>query len=88
MQKDERFTTLGKLLKSNENVTLTDVLKILPKTTLAHALSLNPARFNRMIADARLFVVKDLEKLSELAEVDLMAVFRVINNSIPRKKRK
>lgn len=84
--KDKRFNTVGKLIRANEINTFSEVIDVIPKTVLAIELGINPERFNRLIANIDLFVIKDLVKLAELLEVETIAVLQLISNELPKKK--
>lgn len=86
--KDSRFNTVRKLIISKQINTFTEILETIPKTSLAKALSLNPSRFNRLIENIDLFVIKDLRKLANLLEVDTITVLMLVDAELNAKKSK
>jgi len=84
--KDKRFITAGKLIRTDEIKTFSGIIDVIPKSTIARELGINPERFNRLLGSIDLFVIKDLVKLAELLEVESMAVLTLINNELPKKK--
>ncbi len=85
--KDSRFNTVRKLILANQINTFSEILETMPKTTLAKALGINPERFNRLIANIDLFVIKDLVNLAKLLEVDSITVLTLIDNELNATKR-
>jgi len=84
--KDKRFITAGKLIRTNEIKTFTEVIDVIPKTVVAKALGINPERFNRLLENIDLFVIKDLANLAGLLEVDTIAVLHLVNNELPKRR--
>jgi hypothetical protein len=88
--KDPRYNTVKKLVKANEITTFTGIFEIVPKTRVALDLKLNPKRFNRLIANLELLIIRDLYNLADLIELETIAVLTLVDNELAktRKKRK
>ena len=86
--KDLRFNTVRKLIKANEIQTFSEILETIPKTTLALSMNLNPKRFNRLLANVELFVMKDLRFLADLLEVESIEVLKLVDNELNMRSRK
>jgi len=84
--KDKRFITAGKLIRSNEIKSFSEIIDTVPKTVVAKHLGINPERFNRLISDIGLFVTKDLVNLADALEVDFLALMKLIDHDLPKKK--
>jgi len=85
--KDNRYNIVGKLIRSNGLKTFSEIVHVIPKTRLALDLGINPERFNRMLENKELFVLKDLYALADLLEVDLMQVVQLIHNQLQTEKK-
>jgi hypothetical protein len=70
--KDRRFITAGKLIRTNEIKTFSEVIDVIPKTVVAKALGINPERFNRLLENIDLFVIKDLVNLAGRAGIEFL----------------
>ena len=84
--KDRRFTYVGKLIRTNEIKSFSEIINIIPKTTVARELGINPERFNRLLDNIDLFVIKDLVKLAELLEVDTITILTLLASELPKRK--
>ena len=85
--KDSRYNIVGKLIRSNELKMFSEIVDVIPKTRLAIDLGINPERFNRLLANKELFVLKDLYTLADLLEVDLMPLVQLLHNQIQADKK-
>jgi hypothetical protein len=85
--KDKRFTLAGKLIRTNEIKTLSGIIDLVPKTVVAKELGIKPERFNKVLDNIELFVVKDLVKLADSLEIELKAVLNVLDNELASKRK-
>lgn len=86
--KDSRYNTVKKLIVTNQISTFQEIMETIPKTRLALDLGIRPDRFNRLIENVDLFVVKDLRALAELLEVPSISVLTLVDTQINRSKKK
>ncbi len=85
--KDKRFILAGKLIQTNEIKTLTGITDLVPKTVIAKELGINPDRFNKLLGNVELFVVKDLIKLADSLEIEVIAILQILNNELLLKRK-
>jgi len=78
--KDSRYNIVGKLIRSNQLKLFDEIVHVIPKTRLAIDLGINPERFNRILDNVELFVLKDLYNLAALLEVDLIELVKLVHN--------
>lgn len=70
MVKDSRYTLVKDQISLGRLKTLRDIFGIIPKTVVSKDMRIHNQRFNDMLYDVSLFVLKELYELAALIEVD------------------
>lgn len=87
MVKDKRYTVLKKLIESGNIFSFTDMLDIVPISTLRNDLKTNYSSLKRKIGEPELFVIKDLLKISELIDCNPDLIIKLSTKDYLRRKK-
>jgi len=81
MAKDRRYDIVKRLMNSGYIATFSEILEILPKTTIARDLKMHHVTFGKLIKDPDRFTVKHIGRLASLIGVDRLEFGKIILNS-------
>jgi hypothetical protein len=70
MVKDRRYSTLKKLLASDQLNSFQEIFDIIPKSVVARDLGMNNMRFSKLMNDLGRFTLEDLHRMADFIEVD------------------
>ena len=79
MTKDRRYKPLSNNISTGYIKTLREIFDTLPKSVLAKDLGIDLTRFNKMIDDVERFSVKNLYKMADLLEVDVLVIMNLVH---------
>ena len=89
MVKDKRYSTVKKLIVSDQLNSFPEVFDIIPKSVVAKDLGMNNMRFSRLMNDVGRFMLKDLHRLADFIEVEgAILVMLADKQFMANKKRK
>lgn len=89
MVKDRRYSTVKKLLVSDQLNSFPEIFDIVPKSVVARDLGMNNMRFSRLMNDLGRFTLEELHRLADLIEIDGEIVVMLANKQfMANKKRK
>ena len=89
MVKDRRYSTVKKLLVSDQLNSFPEIFDIVPKSVVARDLGMNNMRFSRLMNDLGRFTLEELHRLADLIEIDGDIVVMLANKQfMANKKRK
>lgn len=95
MTKDRRYKLVKDQISGGHLKSLRDIFEIIPKTVVLKDMKIHNLRFNELLRDVSLFLVKELFHLAELIEVDEKVILDLTHNqyiadkkSRPKKEQK
>jgi hypothetical protein len=89
MVKDKRYSTVKKLIVSDQLNSFPEIFDIIPKSVVAKDLGMNNMRFSRLMNDVGRFMLKDLHRLADFIEVEgAILVMLADKQFMANKKRK
>jgi hypothetical protein len=89
MVKDKRYSTVKKLIVSDQLNSFHEIFDIIPKSVVAKDLGMNNMRFSRLMTDVGRFMLKDLHRLADFIEVEgAILVMLADKQLMANKKRK
>jgi len=80
------YSTAKKLIHAESIGNLSELLETIPKTSLALSMKTSPKRFNKLIANPRLFTFGDVYIIAELIGVEGEAILKIIHAECILKK--
>ena len=87
MVKDKRYTVLKKLVEGGNIFSFTDMLDVVPISTIRNDLKTNYSSLKRKINQPELFVIKDLLKIAELIDCNPDLIIKLSTKDYLRRKK-
>lgn len=78
MTKDKRYNTVKNLISGGHIKTFSEIFDTLPKSVVYRDLGMNNTRFNALLADVQLFVLKDVFRIASLIGVDEKQILEIL----------
>lgn len=75
MPKDARYTAVKILIEGKHITEFKEIFTHVPKTIVAHELSINNNRMTRLISNVDQFTLAELYKISDIFDVDYKTIF-------------
>ena len=79
-QQDPRYDYIKPLVENGTIQTLTDIIGIVPKTTIANDLEKKVDRFNSLMLRPEKFELGELIKIQKLCELSFDQIMRLVGN--------
>jgi hypothetical protein len=88
MGKDPRYTTVNKLITSNQLHSFSDILAIVPKTVITRDLGMHHITFNKLINHPAGFTLDNIYDIASLVGVENKVMLLLFYNETGEKKAK
>jgi hypothetical protein len=87
MVKDERYVAVRRMIDAGDITRLDQCFKIVPKTVVATHLKEHQGRFSTRMNNVAVIEVAEIYNLSQLFDVDVHEIFRLITNQYDSDKK-
>lgn len=88
MKKDKRYTTVKNLISGGYIKTFHEIFETIPKSVVYKDLGMNSVRFNNLLKNVDLFVLKDIFRIATLLETDEKIILDLIYTQYSQAKKK
>lgn len=78
MAKDKRYTTVKNLISGGYIKSFEEIFDTIPKSVVYLDLGMNNTRFNSLVENVELFLLKDIFRIAALFEVDEKIILDLI----------
>jgi len=88
MERDNRYQGVKALIEKGQLKELTEILDIIPKTTLKKDLEISNYRMASILAHVEMVTMNEIYAMSSLFDVEFITIVMLIHNEYVRKKNK
>jgi plasmid maintenance system antidote protein VapI len=85
--KDQRYQAVKAMIETGMIIRLEHIFPIVPKTNVARAINIRPARFNDLINDVGRFTIMEIDALAKLLEVDYSVINKILHDQFQEEQK-